>query len=165
MVARKYLISGVIALVVIIAVVYLFPTDTRRVKRQFTTLANAVSKTPAESNLSMVSKLNQIKLALAVTCRFSDPAHEVSGAYPREEIVQRAAGARAHFSKLGLKFADLHVTFPQVGIATVTTTATVTGTATEGDAFNEVHELECILQKSEGNWLVTEVTVVEVLKK
>ena len=45
------------------------------------------------------------------------------------------------------------------------TTATVTGTTTEGDAFNETHELTCNLQKIEGNWLVTEVTVVEVLKK
>jgi len=57
------------------------------------------------------------------------------------------------------------VTFPQVGIATVTTTATVTGTSTEGDALNEIHELQCTLQKSEGSWLMTEVTVVEVLKK
>jgi hypothetical protein len=165
MVARKYLISGAIALVAIVAVVYFFPTETRRIKRQFTSFAKWVEKTPEESNLSMVSKLNWIKMAFAETCRFRDPAHDFSGEYPREEIVRQAAGARAHFSKLTLKFADLAVTFPQADIANVTTTATATGISTEGDAFEETHELECILQKIEGNWLLTEVTVVEVLKK
>jgi hypothetical protein len=162
---RKYLILGLIALIVIIAVVYLFPSETQRVKRQFRSIANSVAKAPDENNLIMVSKLSKIKMALAETCRFTDPAHDFSGAYARDEILQRAAGARAHFSKLDLKFADLQVTFPQPGTAAVTTTATVTGTTTDGDAFNEVHELECTLQKIEGNWLLTEVTVVEVLKK
>ena len=40
----------------------------------------------------------------------------------------------------------------------------VTDATTEGDALHETHELECTLQKSEGNWLLTEVTMVEVLK-
>jgi hypothetical protein len=165
MVAKEYLIPGVIALAVIVAVVYLFPTDTRRVKRQFQTLANSVAKTPEETNLIMVRKLNKIKMALAETCQFRDPAHDFSGEYAREEIVQRAAGVRSHFSKLDLKFVDLQVTFPQPGAAAVTTTATVTGTTTEGEAFAETHELECTLQNIEGSWLLTEVTVVEVLQK
>jgi hypothetical protein len=165
MVEKKYLISAIIALIVIIAVVYLFPTETRRVKRQFSSLANSVAKAPDENNLIMVTKLSKIKMALAETCQFHDPVHDFSGAYARDEILQRAAGARSHFSKLDLKFSDLQVIFPQPGTATVTTTATVTGTTTEGDAFNEVHELECTLQKIEGSWLLTAVEVVEVLKK
>ena len=49
--------------------------------------------------------------------------------------------------------------------ATITTTVIVTGTSTDSDDLNEIHELTCNLQKIEGNWLLTGVTVVEVLKK
>jgi hypothetical protein len=162
---RKYLNLAIIALIVIVAVVYLFPTETSRVKRQFNSLAKSLAKAPDENNLIMISKLSKIKMSLAETCRFTDPAHDFSGTYARDEIVQRAAGARAHFRQLTLKFADLRMIFPQPGTAIVSATATVNGITTDGDDFNEVHELECALQKIEGNWLLTGVTVVEVLKK
>ena len=166
MVNIKYIIITLLVLVIGITIaVYFFPSEERRVEKQFTSLSKWVSKDPDEKNLTMARKIQNIKSVFAETCKIEAPAEDFSGTYPPEEIARNAVVARSHFSKLALKFYDLEVDFLEEESAKVITTAKLTGTSTDGDLVDETHELECILQKIQDTWLFTEVEVVEVLKK
>lgn len=166
MVTIKYIIIIVLVLIIgVAAAVYLFPSEEKRVKKQFTSLSRWISKDPDEKKLAMAAKMQNIKSVFAKTCQFEGAAAGFSGTYSPDEIARNAIAARSKFSKVSLKFYDLEVDFPKEGTAKVTTTAKLTGSATDGDAVDETHELECILQKIDDVWLIREVEVVEVLKK
>jgi hypothetical protein len=64
-----------------------------------------------------------------------------------------------------LKFYDFHIIFPERVVAKVTLTARLTGRSTAGEQTDETRELECVLKKIENKWLLSQIEVVEVLKK
>ncbi len=166
MVNIKYIIISVLALIIAIAAgIYLFPGDETRIKKQFTSLSKWVSKDPNEKKLAMATKMQNIKSVFAKTCKFEATAAGFSGTYPPDEIATRAIAGRSKFSTFALKFYDLVVNFPEEGTAKVATTARLTGKDTNGDPVDETHELECVLQKIDKTWLISEVEIVEVLKK
>lgn len=166
MVNKKNILISVLVLIVGIgAAIYFFPSEEKRIKKQFSSLSEWISKEPDEKKLTMATKRQNIMSVFAKTCKFEAPAAEVSGTHSPDEIATKAIMARSRFATLSLKFYDLEVDFPQEGMAKVIATAKLTGSATDGEAIEETHEIECVLQKTEGDWLISEVEVVEVLKK
>ena len=166
MVNSKNMMIAFVALFLGIGVIFFFfPTEEKRVKKRLTLLSKWVAKESDESNLTMARKLRNIESVFAETCRFDAPANDVSETYSAGEIAQKATIARSHFSTLSVKFYDLDIHFPEDNIATVITTAKLTGISTEGETIDETHELECTLQNIADTWMFTEVEVVEVLKK
>ena len=93
------------------------------------------------------------------------PSYSFSGSYTPEEISGYAARGRLFCSQLYLKFYDLVIAFPEMGIAKVTLTAKLTGKSNVGEYIDETHELEFVLKKIEKRWLFSKFEVVEVLKK
>ncbi len=162
---KRYIIPGILLLAVIAAIIAVFPTNTRRVKRRVHDLAKWVSKVPDESNMVMVAKLNNIKGALAEDCRLHAPTEDVSDTYGRQDVVRMIAGARAQFEQVDITVTDLHVTFAQKKSAAATFTGTITGLDSGGSVFREIREIVCTLQKIDNAWLLTEAEIVEVLQK
>ena len=146
---QKYSIIAVVLLIAIGAGMYFFPTDTKRVKKQFASLAKWFSKEANEQPLVSAVRIKSIGGLLADRCAFEMPARHVSGSFTRDEIMTRAAMARSKFATVSVKFYDITVEFLYEGIAQVTTTATLKGTNTDGDAIDEIHEFDCTLQKIE----------------
>jgi hypothetical protein len=162
---RSIIVGALIVVVGIWVVLYLFPSEEKKVKKQFRLLAEWVSKEPGESPITMVYKIKNIGTLFDGTCEIKIPAYSFSGNYTPEEISGYASSGRLSLSQLDLKFYDLDIAFPDKGIAKVTLTARVTGKSSSGEYIDEAHELESLLKKIEKKWLFSKFEVVEVLKK
>lgn len=166
MVKIKYLIIALLAVGIgILARNYFFPSEEKKVKKQFNLLSEWVSKAPGETLLTMAQKMKSVDKLFNESCGLEVPVHSISGSFTREEITSYAAQGRLQFSELSLRFYDLVVAFPEEGISKVTLTARLTGKSNTGEQMDETYELESILKKIENRWLFSNFKVVEVLKK
>jgi hypothetical protein len=166
MVRIKYLFIGVLIVIIgIVLAVTLFPSEEKRVKKQFHFLSEWVSKSPEENTFTTLQKMKNIGTLFDEHCELKVPGQSLSGSYSREEISTYSGRARSHFVQLHLKFYDLRIVFPEKNIAKVTLTARLTGKSTAGEQVDETRELECILKKIKKTWLFSAIEVVEVLKK
>ena len=166
MVKIRYLLIGVLMVIVgIVIAITLFPSEEKRVKKQFHLLSEWVSKSPEENAFTMLQKMKNIGSLFDAHCELKVPDQSLSGTYTREEISTYAGSARSHVSKLDLKFYDFDIAFPEKGVAKVTITARLTGKSTAGEQMDETRELGCLLKKIEKKWLFSQIEVVEVLKK
>jgi len=162
---KKIVISLMIVAIGIGVVLYFFPSEEKKIKKQFRLLAEWVSKDPGENTFIMAYKIKNIGTLFDGTCEFKVPVYSFLGSYTREEISSYAASGRLSCSQLYLKFYDLVIIFPEKEVAKVTLTARLTGKLNAGEYIDETHELESILKKTEKKWLFTKFEVVEVLKK
>jgi hypothetical protein len=166
MVRFKNIIIGALVLVIGIGVtLYFFPSEEKKIRKQFRLLAEWVSKDPGENTFTMAYKVKNIGTLFDGTCEFKVPVYSFSGSYTPEEISGYAARGRLFCSQLYLKFYDLVIVFPEKGVAKVTLTARLTGKSNGGEYIDETHELESVLKKIEKRWLFSKFEVVEVLKK
>jgi hypothetical protein len=166
MVRFKYIIVGAMILVIGLWVaIYFFPSEEKKIKKQFRLLAEWVSKDPGENTFTMAYKIKNIGTLFDGTCEFNLPVYSFSGNYTPEEISSYAAQGRLSFSELNLKFYDFDIAFLEKAIAKVTLTAKLTGKSNVGEYIDETHELESVLKKIEKKWLFSKFEVIEVLKK
>jgi hypothetical protein len=165
---RHVIIATVVVLLGILAVFYLFPSEEKKVRKQFDLLSQYVSKEPGEDLFSMANRIKNIGKLFAEGCEFKiegDPLYSFSGNYSREEVSGYALRGRTYFSKLSLKFDDLQIGFPEKAMAKVNLTARLSGKSAAGENVDEARELECILKRIEKKWLFSSFEVVEVLKR
>lgn len=166
MVKIKYLLAGVLIVIVGIVLVFVvFPSEEKRVKKQFHLFSEWVSKSPEESSLTMLQKMKDIGTLFLEPCELKSPHESLSGNYTRQEISAYAGSARSYFSQLNLKFYDLQVAFPEKEVAQVNLTARVVGRSKTGEGVDEIRELDCLLKKMDRKWLFSQIEVIEILKK
>jgi hypothetical protein len=166
MVKIKYLFIGVLMVIIgIVIAITVFPSEEKRVKKQFNLLSEWVSKSAEENAFTMLQRMKNIRTLFDAHCELKVPDQSLSGSYTREEISTYAGSARSHVSRLDLKFYDLQIVFPEKEVAKVTLTARLTGRSTAGERMDETRELECFLKKIEKKWLFSQIEVIEVLKK
>jgi len=166
MVKIKYLLAGVLFVIIgIVLAATVFPSEEKRVKKRFHLLSEWVSKSPEENPFTMLQKMKDIGTLFFEPCELKAPNESLSGSYTRQEISAYAGSVRSHFSQLGLKFYDLHIAFPQKEVAKVTLTARLIGKSKTGEQADEIRELECLLKKIDKKWFLSQIEVIEVLKK
>jgi hypothetical protein len=162
----KYLlIAALMVIFGIVMAITAFPSEEKRVKKQFRLLSEWVSKSTEENAFTMLERMKQIGSLFDAHCELRVPDQSLSGSYTREEISTYAGSARSQVSQIDLKFYDLQVAFPEKEVAKVTLTARLTGRSTAGERIDETRELECLLRKIEKKWLFSQIEVIEVLKK
>lgn len=162
----KRIIIAVLFLTIAIFVgVRVFPSEEKRVRKQFKLLSKWVSKSPGESPITSAARVQKLRTLFADDCRLETHISWFSGSFTGEELASLIARARLEFSNLSLTFYDLSVEFLGDETARVTVTARAEGTTTDGEAVDESHELECLLQKTDGRWLFREAKVVQVLER
>ncbi len=162
---RHLLIAGLMIAAAAVAVLYLLPSEEKKVKKQFSLLSEWVSKDSDESLFSMAQKLQGAAALFAERCEIRTHLESLSGSYTREEISSYAVHGRALFSSLHLRFSDLKIEFPEAGGAKVSSVARLTGRLTNGENVDESHEVESTLRKTGKKWLFTSFVMIEVLKK
>ena len=161
----RYLIIAALIIVGIVAVRHFAQTDEKKVRKQFESLSEWVTKEPDESIVTTSYKIQHIATLFANPCSFKADHISFTGSYTPEEISGFAGRSRFHFSNLSVKFYDLEVSFPDKKTAQVTLTATVTGETKSGEHIDATHELETVLTKAEVEWLFSYFEIVEVLQK
>jgi hypothetical protein len=165
MVTRNKILAGVAVLLAVWAVWTFFPSRTRQVKRQFSSFSEWVSKDGPEGNLTLVNEATKADRFFAPQCSWEAHGYDLNGTVTPQEVSRYYFAGRARFNKLSLKFYDLDIRFPERRTARVKATVRITGILQDGDSVSETHEVRCTLQKVQGKWLFSQVTVVEVLKR
>jgi hypothetical protein len=162
---KPIILWGLVTVIGIGVVLYLFPSEEKKIKKQFRLLAEWVSKEAGENPITMAYKIKKIETLFDGMCEFGISLYSFSGSYTPEEITGYAARGRLSFSQLHVKFYDLKIAFPERGIAKATLTAKVTGKSNGGEHIDEAHELESLLKKVGKGWFFSKFETVEVLKK
>jgi len=163
---KKHPVIAVLALILsVLAVLTLFPSEKKKVKKQFEALSRVVSKEPGENVFTTARKAKEIVPLFDENCELIMPADSVSGYFSRGEITSYAIRGRTQFSDLSLTFVDLSITFPDRGTAKVILTAKLKGKGVNGDRVDETREVKSTLKKIKRAWLFIGFEVVEVLKK
>ncbi|RPI99617.1 MAG: hypothetical protein EHM36_15760 [Deltaproteobacteria bacterium] len=166
MVKVKCLLIAVLILAIGgVAAFYLFPSEEKKIKKQFALLSESVSKDSDESPLGMAQKLLKMGTLFSEKCEIKTHLESLSGVYSPQEISGYASRGRALFSNLRLRFFDLKIEFPEIETAKVVLAARLNGRLANGESVDESHELESTLRKIGKKWLFTSIVMVEVLKK
>ncbi len=163
--AKPVIIALLVVVIGVMAAKHIFQSEEKRVKKQFDRLSKWTSKEAGENTFAMAQKMKEIGAFFAEQCEFKADTISFSGRYNREEISSYAARARLPFIDLSLHFHDLDVSFPEKEVAKVTATAKLTGKLSTGEYVDETHEFVSVLRKVEKRWLLTNLEVIEVLKK
>ena len=169
MVKRKPIVAaGLVVLAGIAAVFYLFPSEEKRVRRQFDLLSQYAAKEPGEDPFSTANRIRNLSGLFAERCEFKiegEALYSLSGSYSRQDVAGYALRGRSYFSDLSLTFPDLKVRFPEKGSARVRFTAKLKGRSTTGEAVDETREFQCVLNRIGKKWLFSTLEAVEVLKR
>lgn len=139
--------------------------EEKRIKKQFRLLSEMISKQEGENIFTMDQKIKKMGALFNDTCEIQIPAYSLSGQLTREEIIGYAGRGRLHARELHMKIDDLKIQIFEEGRAQAQLTVRLTGKLTTGEAIQEAHEMDCLLEKKEKQWLLTRVEVVEVLKR
>jgi hypothetical protein len=161
----KYLIIAALVLFGIVAMRFLVQTDEKKVRTQFSLLAEWVSTQPDESLVTTSYNIRHIATLFADPCVFKADIISFTGSYTPDEIGGFAGRSRFYVSYLTLKFYDLDIIFVQEGVAQATVTAKLAGKTKSGEILEATHELKTVLTKTERTWRFSRVEVVEVLQK
>lgn len=162
---KRIIIALLLLVIAIFVGVRVFPSEERRVRKQFKSLSKWVSKAPNESPITSAARVQKLRTLFADNCRLETHISWFSGSFTDEELASLIARARLQFSRLSLTFYDLTIEFPGEEAARVTVTARAEGTTTDGEAVDESHELECLLGNTNGRWLFREAKIVQVLER
>jgi hypothetical protein len=163
---KSRMIGAVFAVIAgVSAIVYLYPSEEKKVKGQFSLLAKWVSVEQNENAFTVAYKMKNMGDLFADKVNLKIPDYHLDGGYSRADIIGYAARARLPFAEITLQFYDWQISFPDPVTARVTVTGRITGNWLGKEGLEETRELEWVLRKFENEWLFSEMEVVEVLKK
>jgi hypothetical protein len=164
-VKKHPVIAGLVCVLGVLAVLVLFPSEEKKVKKQLMAFSNVVSKDPGENVFTTARKAKEIVPLFDENCELIMPAQSVSSYFSQGEIASYLIRSRTHFSDLSLAFVDFSTSFPEKGTAKVVLTAKLKGKTVNGERVDETREVMSTLKKIKGKWLFAGFEVVEVLKK
>ncbi len=162
---KNSLIAAIIAAAAVVAFLVFFQSDEAKIKKKFHHLAEKAHKNGSEHDLIAAKKAHQIEQLFFGTVRIQIPSYSVDKTVPRSEISPQVLYARARYQNISLKFHDFQFTFPSEEKAVVGLTGIFKAVAASGEAFNEIYEVACTLEKIDNDWLFTGIKEVEVLER
>ena len=120
---------------------------------------------PADSELTMASRIKKVQAMIADSCQVEIPAYEISKSVNKDDVPTYMMMAKNYYKHLSLKFEDLKVESIRLPQAGAVTTAYVKATAADGQRNDEALLLKFTLQKVEKKWQITDVKETPVLEK
>ncbi|MST97272.1 hypothetical protein FYJ85_09485 [Victivallaceae bacterium BBE-744-WT-12] len=140
-------------------------SDEAQVRRTLRQLCRISSKYENEKAAVGVMKINGTDKVFAPECRI-DFRHEMfGGIYTPAEITSTMARVRSMFRSCVVDMRDVAITVEPPDRASAVFTGTLDGRLNDGKTVNEVRDLYCTLEKREDRWLITSISVRDVLEK
>ncbi len=157
-----------IALGIIILVVVLFfwlsrDSDVQKIKKNLQTLTQLCSKQQQESTLDSLQKAGTIVKLLTDPCQLYLEKYDHQGEYSRKEIRDRILLVRNRSDNIKVRLHDTSIKV-KAEEAEVTATLDVQGVADQEEAAT-IQEVVFSMKKTDGDWLLSRVTFVEVLEE
>lgn len=166
MVTKKYVTAGlIIAAAGVAAWLLSVDWEARAIKKQLRSLEQEMTWAPADSELTMASRIRKIQAMIAEDCQVEIPAYEISKSVRQDDVPTYLMMAKNYYKHLSVKFKDLKVESIRLPQASVLTTAYVKATTADGQSHDEALLLKFFLQKVEKKWQITAVQEIPVLEK
>jgi hypothetical protein len=163
---KNIIITGLLITCGIVAFFIFSQTDEAKIKKQFHKLAEKIEKNGNEHDLIAAKRAHEIEQMFTGSVRIEIPSYSVDKTFPRSEISPHVLYARALYQNMALDFHDFHIQIEEGNTsAVVGITGVFKATTTSGERVDEIHEVECTLEKVEDEWMFTGVRGIEVLER
>lgn len=142
---------------------YWFPSPERAIRKDLAELARTASFSANEAPLAKLYNSQALGKFFTpdVVISFDAPGASVRLLQGRDQLLERAMGARSAVSSLKVEFPDVNVVVgpdKESAVADVTAKGRV-----EGDKEGYLQELRVTFQKTGGHWLIRRVETVKTL--
>lgn len=161
-----------IELIIAIAVLggilfYVFQGESRKVRKQFVSLANAVSKPAGEGNASMAMKMVTLSNLLHDTVSINIKDFPFNSEMPADELVSLCSRGRVYFDYLQITILDVETEFTSKTKAVARCAVKLQTRSRTGDYnFDEIREFSSELVKGENKkWRFASFRQDELLQK
>ncbi len=140
-------------------------SEEAKVKATLNTLCRIASKPEGEGNSAGILKANSTPKVFASECRI-DFRHEMfAGTYTPADLSALLMRSRMLFTHCRVGIRDLVITIESTERASAVFSGTFTGQMADGKTVNEARDLYCVLKKVEGEWLLENISVHDVLER
>ena len=157
-------VAALVAVAVIVLAIRFWPSEERAIRARLAVIEKTGSKAGAEQPLESLSKARQIAGLFGNPCQLVIESANHAVSYSRQQIQERIVMVRAAYVTATVSLHDLAVVLTGKDTATVSGTIRVRGQGSSGPVA-DVRELQAGMAKIDGHWLLTEVTLVEVLER
>ncbi len=164
---KKYIEIGLAVVVLACILYYVCQSETRKVRKQFLAIANAVSKPSGEGNIAMGVKMTTLSNLLNDKVVISIKDFPFNSEMPADELVSLTTRGRSYFDYMEITILDVETEFTSKTTAVSRCAAKVRTRSRTGDYnYDEVREFTSDLVKGENKkWLFASFKQDELLKK
>jgi hypothetical protein len=163
---KNIIITGLLIACGLVAFFIFSQSDEAKIKKLFHKLAEKVEKIGNEHDLIAAKKAHEIEQMFTGSIRIQIPSYSVDKTFPRSEISPHVLYARALYQNMSLDFHDFQI---EIAEGNTTAIADLTGVfkaiTGSGEQVDEIHEMECTLEKVEDEWMFTGVRGIDVLER
>ncbi len=154
------LVTMTVVLAVVLAGVAWFD-ETRQVRRHFRALEKQMTFEEKGSLMTMGLRTKRTADLFQDPCEFDTPRRFLNGPLNRETLTQLLAHFFAQTEQAELVLSEVTIILEGEGQATAEMTGGLTGRFSQNRPFVEHHRVRWSLVKEEGQWLLSELQVIE----
>ena len=165
---KKLIGIAVAAVAVLALVLWLRPSESKRIRKVFATVSRELHKDGQEGLVVATAKAHALAELVAPESHFEIDEHVLRGVSSGRQLVQQIMLVRGHADKIEVGFADLAITFTDERTASVTADVYVRGLSEElGLGGRDARALETVLEKDaeDDKWRFTSVRILPVVEK
>ncbi|MDD5727556.1 MAG: hypothetical protein PHV59_03240 [Victivallales bacterium] len=140
-------------------------TPEQVIRNRLADFLNKASKSPGDKLSTGLLKSQALKKFFAPQCSFQIGVSSFSGKYTPEHIYGNSMRCRSLFERVKFTADDVSITFISPSRARADFTGTLSGVTKSGKSIEDYRDLSCIIKLIEGEWLISEVSVREIIKK
>lgn len=166
----KYIKYIVIAAILAVAGIIVFYscekiTPEKQIRKQLAKFILNASKSSGDKLTTGLIKSRSIEKLFAPRCKFDVGASLFSGTYTPTQISANSMRCRTMFRYVKFSVSDVQVNLTSPTAATMDFTGVLDGVTKRGESIKNYKELTCHLQLIEGKWLISALSIREIIKK
>ncbi len=149
-------------------VIWLRPSETKRVRKVFATVSREIRKDGQEGIVVATAKARALAELVATGARFKIDEEILHGVADGRQLVQQIVLVRGQADKIEVGFTDIAIAFDDERTASVTADVFVNGLSSEmGLSGRDARQLEAVLVKDrdDGKWRFLSVSLAPVVEK
>jgi hypothetical protein len=160
---NKILLTAIL-LVVCGAILFLWPSDEKKIRGKLASLAEYCSTGQEEQVLETMKKAAQAANLCTEPCSVRVESLKIDREFSQKELNERFLMMKKRLPDTEFNFHDTVVDIAGDERAEITTTLRIVGTIVD-EQITDAYEIDITTEKIDGDWLFSSFTVVEFMKK
>jgi hypothetical protein len=153
-----------ISLVVCGAILFLWPSDEKKIRGKLASLAEHCSTEQDEPVLETMKKTALAAKLCTDLCKVHIESLKIDREFSQKELTDRFLMMKKRLPDTEFNFHDIVVDIAGDDRAEVTTTLRIVGKIVD-EQITDAYEIDITAEKKDGDWLFSSFTVVEFMKK